>query len=245
MRKQICPNCGREIVAPNFKKHYKACINPNSKTHQKQEQQHVQHDGLDCIYCGKTCKNKKSLAQHEVRCLQNPNRKDVMKLTSYIIENRKGKNKNNCADVQKQVNTVLQKYANGYTSPTKGRKVGFQYLYEEHNQLEIQKWLDYIKTHQEDIPTQFPQSRSYVEGYVWLSGERMFLQEYIISKFLNVDCSQYTIHHINKYRDDNTISNLMIFASGSDHKRYHSSKYAYLTYNSETHVFTCELKKGV
>ena len=27
-----------------------------------------------CKYCGKICKNKNSLAQHEVRCKENPNR---------------------------------------------------------------------------------------------------------------------------------------------------------------------------
>lgn len=28
-----------------------------------------------CRYCGKECKHKNSLAQHELRCKQNPNRK--------------------------------------------------------------------------------------------------------------------------------------------------------------------------
>ena len=28
-----------------------------------------------CKYCGKTCKNKNSLAQHEIRCASNPNKK--------------------------------------------------------------------------------------------------------------------------------------------------------------------------
>ena len=36
--------------------------------------QHVTHEGLNCIYCGKECKNKNSLAQHECRCKNNPNR---------------------------------------------------------------------------------------------------------------------------------------------------------------------------
>ena len=29
---------------------------------------------LYCKYCGKECKNKNSLAQHELRCSYNPNR---------------------------------------------------------------------------------------------------------------------------------------------------------------------------
>ena len=36
--------------------------------------QHVDHDGLNCKYCNKLCKNKNSLAQHECRCPKNPNR---------------------------------------------------------------------------------------------------------------------------------------------------------------------------
>lgn len=27
-----------------------------------------------CKYCGKVCKNKNSLAQHEIRCNQNPDK---------------------------------------------------------------------------------------------------------------------------------------------------------------------------
>ena len=27
-----------------------------------------------CRYCGKLCKNKNSLAQHEIRCKNNPNK---------------------------------------------------------------------------------------------------------------------------------------------------------------------------
>lgn len=30
-----------------------------------------------CKYCGKVCKNKNSLAQHEIRCKENPNRLDM------------------------------------------------------------------------------------------------------------------------------------------------------------------------
>lgn len=35
---------------------------------------HVDHDDLFCKFCGKECKNKNSLAQHEIRCKDNPNR---------------------------------------------------------------------------------------------------------------------------------------------------------------------------
>lgn len=38
---------------------------------------------MNCKYCGKVCKNLNSLRQHEIRCIENPER---------LIQNRKGKN---------------------------------------------------------------------------------------------------------------------------------------------------------
>lgn len=35
-----------------------------------------------CKYCGKVCKNKNSLAQHEIRCKENPNKIDLDYLTN-------------------------------------------------------------------------------------------------------------------------------------------------------------------
>jgi len=69
-QKKLCPYCEKEINIPNFTKHLMTHENGRYK-----ECQQVQHDGLNCIYCGKECKNKNSLAQHEVRCKKNPNRK--------------------------------------------------------------------------------------------------------------------------------------------------------------------------
>lgn len=41
---------------------------------------------LRCKYCGRECKNKNSLAQHEIRCKENPNR---IKIKSNFIEYNK------------------------------------------------------------------------------------------------------------------------------------------------------------
>lgn len=40
-------------------------------------------DNFICKYCGKECKNKNSLAQHEIRCKMNPNK---IKVTSNFSE---------------------------------------------------------------------------------------------------------------------------------------------------------------
>lgn len=239
---QICPQCGRSITKPNFNRHYTACIDPNSKIHKKREMQSVNHEGLACIYCEKLCKNKNSLAQHEIRCSCNPNRKDYNKLTDYIIKFRKGKNKYNSLDIQKQSETMKAKYANNYKPYNLGKKIMIDYLYEEHNQEEIQKWLDYIQSH--NIATQDVSFKtSQIEGYIWLNEKKMFMHKYVIAQFLGDEYCKYTIHHIDKNRANNRIENLLVFNSNGEHKRYHNSKYAYLVYDEETHLFSCFIKK--
>lgn len=44
---------------------------------------------LKCKYCGKVCKNKNSLAQHEIRCKENPNRIKIKSNSSNFIEYNK------------------------------------------------------------------------------------------------------------------------------------------------------------
>lgn len=57
-----------------------------------------------CKYCGKVCKNKNSLVQHEIRCKENPNKIDISK----SINNLK-------IYLQKIINKeVVKKYKNGY-----------------------------------------------------------------------------------------------------------------------------------
>ena len=70
-----CELCGREISKSNFTKHLKSHENGNfDKNNSKY---HVDHNDLFCKYCGKECKNKNSLAQHEIRCRENPDRINV------------------------------------------------------------------------------------------------------------------------------------------------------------------------
>ena len=59
-----------------------------------------------CKYCGKVCKNKNSLVQHEIRCKENPNRK-------YRIAWNKGLTKQNDPRVAKYANTYKENYKNG------------------------------------------------------------------------------------------------------------------------------------
>lgn len=66
-----CNYCGREISKSNIAKHEKACC---EKRKIEKISYKLDHDGLDCQYCGKTCKNRNSLCNHERLCMSNPNR---------------------------------------------------------------------------------------------------------------------------------------------------------------------------
>ncbi len=66
--KTECSKCGKMFDVANIKRHESACGKPFLS-------RRVTHDGLECEFCKKICKNKNSLAQHELRCPKNPNRK--------------------------------------------------------------------------------------------------------------------------------------------------------------------------
>ena len=66
-----CPICKKQISASNYQRH----VDAHSKPYRYLR--FVDHDGLNCKYCGKLCKNKNSLAQHEIRCSKNTNRLDI------------------------------------------------------------------------------------------------------------------------------------------------------------------------
>ena len=74
MKTTICPICGKEISNCNYERHLISHQN-NPEYHNKlQTRQSIDHNDLYCKYCGKLCKNKNSLAQHECRCDKNPNK---------------------------------------------------------------------------------------------------------------------------------------------------------------------------
>lgn len=73
-----CSICGKLIDVANIKKHEANCGKLKDTSY------HVEHEGLNCIFCGKLCKNKNSLAQHEIRCRENPARKDFNNLSTYV-----------------------------------------------------------------------------------------------------------------------------------------------------------------
>lgn len=203
----------------------------------------------DCPFCGKTCKNINSYKQHICRCKNNPDRIENS-LTNYIINNRKGKNKYNCPEIAKQVATMTEKYNNGYIHPCKGISYKHEYIYEEQNQEEINKWIEYISsiTINKDYET-----INHNKGYKIVSKSQIkennsvkltFEHDYIANILLNNKLDKNNcVHHINGDRADNNKNNLLIFVDGNNHKRYHRSKYARLIYDENTHIFSCYIDK--
>ena len=243
--KLLCPICKQYVGKNNYKRHMKVC--DGSKFKPKTKNNISTFDNLNCKYCNKLCKNLNSLSQHEIRCNQNPNRKDFNKLTNYVLDNVKGKTKENCPSIAKQCETMKIKYESGYINPNKNKKIDFQYLYSEHNNLEILKWLEYVASLNIDIPEYTIDKDSNSFGYVRICQKQPFCfeQQYIANLYLNNELNKNnTVHHIDKNRQNNDINNLMVFETSKDHKRFHNSKFAWLTYNSETHLFTCEIKKN-
>lgn len=202
------------------------------------------------MFCAKYFQSKNARAQHEIRCRENPNRKAYENLSNYIQTYRKGKTAANCSEISKQRQTVLDKYANGYESPILGKPQKFEYLYKEHNNAEIDRWLTYVDTKRIVIPV--IQTIAHSAGY-WIVSKHqhidngavklVFEHNYIADILLDGKLqSENQVHHINKQRDDNDIHNLMIFDTRKSHKRYHVSKYAYLLYDDNSNLFTCELR---
>lgn len=80
--KTRCTVCGREISNSNIAKHLRAHeVNPKAYEPSKFA---INHGGLDCQFCGKFCKNKNSLCNHERLCKLNPNRQ----ISSFVAYNK-------------------------------------------------------------------------------------------------------------------------------------------------------------
>lgn len=81
-----CAHCDREISKSNLAKHEQACLAKNNKVSYK-----LTHEGLVCQFCGKECKNRNSLCNHERMCKQNPNRQTGVGFGTFNANRKTGK----------------------------------------------------------------------------------------------------------------------------------------------------------
>ena len=258
IKKQICPNCGREISVSSFKKHYNACINPNSKIHQKEQRRHLSHEGLNCIYCGRVCKNKNSLVQHEIRCPQNPNRKDYNKLGAYSAANFKNQTVETNPIIRRAHKTRAENTRSpNYVDPRRGKVRQVCYIYKEHNKEEIKKWFDFLNQQKDRVDQLREIAKNFISGNTYSSvkpqylpsclkqedgtaGKYLYQHVFSVGYILNGELPEGSIvHHIDGDKTNNDIYNLLIFATASDHARFHNAKAAWLLYDETSHVFSC------
>ena len=80
-----CPHCNAEIRKCNIEKHL--LRHQNNPQSFKDYPFKLTHEGLDCQFCGRTCKNRNSLCNHERLCKENPNRQ----LVTFGTDNFKSK----------------------------------------------------------------------------------------------------------------------------------------------------------
>lgn len=251
--KTECPICGKLITNACFNKHFQACVNPNSKYNLNKNKSvyKLDHEDLYCKFCNNKFQSTNALIQHEIRCKENPNRTAYQNLTNYIQKQRKGKTAENCVDVNKQRQTILDKYTKGYISPLRGKSRKVNHIYKQHNDNEINKWLKYISQNTFEIPKL--EVIEHNTGYKVISKQQRtvnttvyltFAHNYIANILLNNELTpNNTVHHIDSDRCNNSPENLLVFIDSNNHKRFHNSNYAYITYNKQTHLFSCELIK--
>lgn len=75
-----CKYCDREISKSNMARHEQACA---VKDKTVKVSYRLDHDGLSCQFCGKVCKNRNSLCNHERLCVLNPNRQQHVGFSAY------------------------------------------------------------------------------------------------------------------------------------------------------------------
>ena len=126
-KKVKCSNCNKLIDVACIKKHEQACINGYKIDIDNHNAYHLDHDDLFCKFCGKECKNKNSLVQHEIRCRDNPNRKSYDSLATWSSINLKGKTKETSDVVRKQSEKVKKLYVEGILiRSNSGKGIGYK-----------------------------------------------------------------------------------------------------------------------
>lgn len=118
-----------------------------------------------CKYCGKQCKNKNSLAQHEIRCKENPDR-IIYRYDNFNNFGRIPWNKGLTADtdprVKQQSISLSNRFNNDLSSSFKGKKHS-----EESKQKISAKRKQYLADNPEKVPYKLNHhsKQSYPEQY--------------------------------------------------------------------------------
>lgn len=201
--KLVCPICGQEISKSNFTKHQRRHqVHPETFEIPKYR---ITHEGLDCQFCGKTCKNRNSLCNHERQCKQNPNRQKIERVgfnNFGRIAWNKGLNKETSESVHKYSES-LKKYYETHEGPWKGKK------HTEDQKLKIGASIKkFLESNPEMVP--YKRNHSSKESYPELYFSNVFAAENIIL------CKQFPV---SSYRLDfaNPSKKVAIEIDGEQH----------------------------
>ena len=112
----------------------------------------------------------------------------------------------------KQSISLHKKYEDGYISPSKGRTNNFEYIYRNHNDQEIQKWVNYLNSKYFSVPEHEVSEHSEKYLIIRKSGIRIdnsvkyqFEHDFIANILLDGNLLESnTVHHINECRSDNS-----------------------------------------
>lgn len=120
IHKVTCPICGQVVSKSNATKHQRRHeVHPETFKPTKYK---LNHDGLECQFCGKSCKNRNSLCNHERLCKNNPDKQET---PAGLLQHNK--------DIQ---NGVIDVWNKGLTSETDERvaqqKASLNKFYESH-----------------------------------------------------------------------------------------------------------------
>lgn len=200
-----CEICGQEISKSNMSKHLRR-HQDHPETFDKSRYR-VNHDGLNCQFCGKLCKNKKSLVNHERLCKENPNRQ-LIRREGFNNFGRDAWNKGLTKETDERISqrsiTLKRKYASGELIPhNKGTK----------QSADIKSKISHsMKQFLHDHPDMIPYVRNH-------SSKVSYPEEYFIEVFK--DIPQITYHHrVGLYELDfsNIITKKYLEIDGDQHK---------------------------
>lgn len=233
----ICEKCGKEYDKSFGSGRFcsRSCANTRIQTKETKDKirQSLIKEKKHCKLCNVIIGNRNKTG-YCVNCFHNS--KECENLRSSIGKNASSKVKN----YRTKIDPIYKEHI-----PIENK---MKYVYKEHNDIEISKWLNYLKSLNVKIPEyKVRQSQGY---YVLTSSHKHtkgthfeFEHNYIIQHILDNYKETNTVHHIDNNGLNNNIDNLLVFETNSDHIRFHHSKYAWLVYNEDTHIFTTILKK--
>lgn len=200
-----CELCGQEISKSNYTKHIRT--HQNHPETFKQSVYKVNHEGLDCQFCGKLCKSKNSLSNHERLCKFNPNRQ-LVRRDGFNNFGRdawnQGLTKESDDRVAQRSITLKNRYANGELIPyNRGSKQSDEVK---------SKISSSMKQFLYNNPDMIPYMRNH-------SSKTSYPEEYFIGVFN--DIPQITYHHrIGLYELDfcNVSTKRYLEIDGDQHK---------------------------